>query len=220
MPANEDTAKGRIRPIIEHVIARLLRSIPFALRLLLQSLVCVSLCGLLGSSSCYYRVDDDDDYCDDDDFDDDDSGDDDDESCNDDDGFHLSKGQDRGSYRLEVFDVEPAVELGAHPVALVHGVSELSIFDLFGPGEYGAEDFHSFADRVLLANDDLLGLPASAGRRAYSGTLFTGNAIVVGYVQEVRDQDGWSPIPGKGSKVVFDELGELVSIENDVLVTP
>ncbi len=201
-----------MRPPTSFALERVLR---FALVAL-----CAGLPGFLAfGSGCYVHADDDDEFCDDDDFDDDGGFDDDD--CDDDDGSVIVVfGQMQESYRLETYRIEVSGDSDHHPIARVADVEGVSIQSLLGPGVYDAQAFRAVSDRILSANDDLLGLPAPAGRRRFVGTAFGANEIAVSYAQESDALGSWRDVPGAGTILHFELSGALASIENRIALAP
>lgn len=194
--------------------AFLARAPAVALRLALGLAGGVSLAALAASASCYRRVDDDDDLCDDD-FDDDDLG-----GCDDDDTVVIVFGSSSEGYRLESFRMEQSGDPDLHPVARLSDLEAPTIFELLGPGTYDALAFRALSDRFLEVNDDLLGLPARAGRRAFDGVRFERERIVVSYAQEALRDGAWARVPGAGTELAYDRAGRLVEVANRVRLAP
>jgi len=123
------------------------------------------------------------------------------------------------SYELTSYRIEAADEPGAHPVRRVTRIRDLSLFELWGPGEYGAREFALFSARVRAANGTLLALPKGAGRLRLEEVLFTDTLVVVRHAQVAAGApSGAEPIPGAEQLFVFDLLGALVQIENTTRV--
>lgn len=180
---------------------------------------------IFSGGTCRWTVGD----CDDDDFDDDDC------DWDDDNDGNTAQGkldQDRPDpYRLVKFERVASHVPGSHPVSWLRHIQGINLFHAEGPTSYQEADFEMFTGLLLQVNQDLLGLPRSAGLLTFDGVEFEEDAstggssrqagIRVRWRQETQQADGtWKLVPGSEVVFYFDAVGNLVTVRNHTWVEP
>ncbi len=171
---------------------------------------------VLNASHCYVTWDDDDDDgCgDDDDFDDDDF-------CDDDDDFTASNHLNPrpADYRLHDYRLVSTLESGRHPVAGLLEIQNVSLYALLGPGEYTDPDLQLFSDQILVANQDLLGLPQGSGALVFREVRHFDTFFEIVY-QQILPGDSGGLIAREDAELhlLFDLMGNLRQIRNATFI--
>lgn len=86
-------------------------------------------------------------------------------------------------------------------------------------GSYGSEEFFLFSERILEANQPLLGLPTTAGALERGEVLFSDTVIAVSFAQWVEEPGGRTRSIEDGFvRFFYDRFGRLFEIENSTRV--
>jgi len=170
---------------------------------------------VFSTGSCYHHGCDDDDHH----YDDHHHG------CDDDYGTHHHAVDGRlpnsaGTYAIDRFQLIPSDDARRHPVAWLYQIEGVNPFHIETTSSDSELDFEWFTAMVILVNEELVGLPPSAGRLAFAEVEFT-DGFEVRWIQETSQPDGtWQPVPQADLVFYFDPIGNLVTVQNRTWLRP
>ncbi|MEM7204573.1 MAG: hypothetical protein AAF628_30225 [Planctomycetota bacterium] len=123
--------------------------------------------------------------------------------------------------RLEHYREVPSAGPGAHPIARLEDIGNVSVGSLGRRGAFTPDDLVECAARVLRDNPELIGLPADAGTLVYAGLEpDAGAGPRVRYLQVAPPALGGTALPGAGLAFEFDAQGRLLAIDVDTVLHP
>lgn len=126
-----------------------------------------------------------------------------------------------GTYAIDQFQFVPSGDPRRHPVAWLYEIEGVNPFHFGTTAAYAGIDFEWFTGMLIAVNDELIGLPASAGRLTFADVVFTDDGFQVHWIQETSQPDGtWRPVPAAALVFYFDPIGNLVTVQNGTWLRP
>lgn len=126
-----------------------------------------------------------------------------------------------GKYAIDQFQLVPSYDPKRHPVAWLYEIEGVNPFHFETMASHTGIDFERFTGMLIAVNDELIGLPASAGRLTFADVEFTEDGFQVRWIQETWQPEGsWRRVPAAELVFAFDPIGNLVTVQNGTWLRP